>query len=521
MTANSGAAFLDNVSLEERADQARRVDKGQTLDPTPEELPTRIESLEYPLDALGPILGTAAERIAYHVQVTKGMAGQSVLAAASLAVQGHCDVKRGTIGTGPTSLYCITIAGSGDRKSATDRLALAPIRDYERELRETSRDEGIQYKTAVDALGIQRDSVIKANAPKGKEAMGSDARVMLQEQLAQVDANEPPPPARPNLTFEEPTAEGIYRHMREGKPTAGLFSGEGVGFFGGHGMSDENRGRTIAMVSKLWDGDPVTRTRGSMGESGILAGRRMSAHLMMQPIVAAKVLSDPLLQGQGFLARFLVCHEPSIAGTRFLKGRDLAHGPDTDPAIDKYWRTLDELIRRPLDIEEKTGELQPRVAKIEGEAFIAWCKIHDGVESQLTRDGQLSDIQAFASKAAENVARIAAVLATVEGFDHPQVEHVERAGRLAAYYLSSMSSRTQEAHQDQQAMVAGELLEWIKANGGEIRAADFKHLHRDYRSAKKARALLTLLVDMGHLEISASNHHGSPNAWRIREVSHA
>lgn len=495
------------------------VSRGQELDLKPEELPKRIESPEYPLDALGPILGDAAERIAYHVQTPRGMAGQSVLAAAALAVQGHCDVQRGPIGIGPVSLFHITVAGSGDRKSAADRIALTPIRDYEKERREAMKEELAQHKAAAEAWSLQRDSVVKAHTPKGK-AMSQGERQKLQDELSIIDADEPQPPARPNLTFEEPTAEGIYRHLEEGLPSAGLFSGEGIGFFAGHGMSEENRGRTISILSKLWDGDPITRTRGSTGESGILAGRRLSSHLMMQPVVAAKVLSDPLLQGQGFLARFLVCHEPSLAGTRFLKGRDLSRGADTDPAIGRYWRALAELIRRPLEVDDKTGELQPRIAKIEGEALTAWSQLHDGIEMQLASDGKLTDIQAFSSKAAENAARIAAVLATVEGYENPQVEHIERAGRLMTYYLASMSARTQEAQQDQQELAANDLLKWVQENGGEIKARNFSSLPSFCRSAKKARALLTLLIDTGHMEISASNQHGRPSAWRIREVKH-
>ncbi|MDN3553273.1 YfjI family protein [Halomonas almeriensis] len=488
--------------------------RGKRIDLSPEPLPERAEAPAYPLDALGSILGDAAKRLAHHVQAPEGMAGQSVLAAASLAMQAHCDVQRGSIGTGPVSLFAITVAKSGERKTALDKLALAPIREYEQELREAEGAEQAEYKANLKAWEMQRASIENKYKPKGKEAISDADRKRLSEELARLDREMPTPPPRPTVTFEEPTAEGVYRHFAEGRPTAGLFSGEGIGFFGGHGMREENRGRIIAMLSKLWDGDPITRTRGASGESGILAGRRLSAHLMMQPVVATEVLSDPLLQGQGFLARFLVVQEPSMVGTRLLKGRDLSQGARNDPDIGRYWSTLSELIRKPLDTDERTGELQLRTAKIEGKAFDAWCQLHDGIESQLGQGGQLDGIQEAASKAAENAARIAAVLATVEGFDHPQVEHVERAGRLIGYYLESMHARADEAQQDQQAMAARDLLEWIQHNGGEITADDFNRLHRDYRSARKARSLLSFLVDAGHLEISASNQHGKPRAWR-------
>jgi putative DNA primase/helicase len=46
----------------------------------------------FPVDALGGILGSAAHAIHDRVQAPLAICGQSVLAAASLAAQGHADV---------------------------------------------------------------------------------------------------------------------------------------------------------------------------------------------------------------------------------------------------------------------------------------------------------------------------------------------------------------------------------------------------------------------------------------------
>jgi hypothetical protein len=113
-------------------------------------------------------------------------------------------------------------------------------------------------------------------------------------------------------------------------------------------MSEDNRGRTIATLSKLWDGAPITRTRGAAGESSVLAGRRLSSHLMLQPVVAAQVMGDPLLTGQGFLARFLVMRAPSLVGQRFLMSRDPRRGVEHEPSVGRYWEALTEIVQSPL-----------------------------------------------------------------------------------------------------------------------------------------------------------------------------
>ncbi|MBL7479994.1 YfjI family protein [Legionella bononiensis] len=478
-------------------------------------LPTRNTSIKYPLEALGSILGEAAKQLAYHVQVPEGMAGQSVLAAAGLVAQAHINVERGCIGVSPVSIFCLSVAESGDRKSTVDRLALAPIRSYESERAQAILVKEQKYKAEMEAWEIRRNSIIKlCNKPKAE--LGEEEQKRLSERLFELELTKPRPPSRSNITFSEPTSEGIWKHYIQGDPSAGLFSDEGISFFSGHGMNDEAKGRTIHILSKLWDGDSITRTRGGEGESGALTNRRLSSHLMIQPIIASKVLSDQLLQGQGVLARFLICHEPSIAGSRLLLDRDLEKGANSDPAIAKYWQRLTTLLNQPLRINESTGELQLTVFALRGEALDEWCALHDGIEEQLRVDGMFIEIKAFASKAAENAARIAAILAFIEGYDQPTVEHVKRAGILIAYYLESTTMLITEAQYDVNELQANDLLAWIKMKGGTLSADQFKALPPKYRVAQTARHLLQILVDTGHLQITVKNSKtGKPVVWEV------
>ena len=91
---------------------------------------------DYPIEALGPVLGPAAAAISRKVQAPEAIAAQSVLAAASLVAQAHADVMLPYGQTRPLSLYLATVAGSGDRKSSADNEALWPIRKYERTMKE-------------------------------------------------------------------------------------------------------------------------------------------------------------------------------------------------------------------------------------------------------------------------------------------------------------------------------------------------------------------------------------------------
>jgi Protein of unknown function (DUF3987) len=74
-------------------------------------------------------------------------------------------------------------------------------------------------------------------------------------------------------------------------------SAEGGSFVGGHGLSRDNKLKTAAYLSALWDGSAIDRTRA--GEDlVVLRGKRLAAHLMMQPSVA-ELLAGVVEHGLG------------------------------------------------------------------------------------------------------------------------------------------------------------------------------------------------------------------------------
>src|SRR5271166_525307 len=91
----------------------------------------------FPIDALGDVLSGAASAIAAKVQCAPAMAAQSVLAVASLAAQGLVDVLLPYGQPRPDSLFALTIAASGDRKTSADKEAMIPVRMREKKLGET------------------------------------------------------------------------------------------------------------------------------------------------------------------------------------------------------------------------------------------------------------------------------------------------------------------------------------------------------------------------------------------------
>jgi hypothetical protein len=101
----------------------------------------------FPIKALGDVLGDAALAIHDRIQAPHAICGQSVLATAMLAVQGHVDVRLPTGQTRPLSEYFVTVAQSGERKTSVDREATAAISKYEADLRENIDTEPAVMRT--------------------------------------------------------------------------------------------------------------------------------------------------------------------------------------------------------------------------------------------------------------------------------------------------------------------------------------------------------------------------------------
>src|SRR5215472_5608973 len=79
------------------------------------------EPESYPLDALSPTLRDAVVEYSGYGQQPVPIAAAAALGAASLAVQGLVDVARDDGLRGPVSLFLLTIALSGERKTSADK----------------------------------------------------------------------------------------------------------------------------------------------------------------------------------------------------------------------------------------------------------------------------------------------------------------------------------------------------------------------------------------------------------------
>ncbi len=447
----------------------------------------------FPTDALGSVLGNAALGIADIVQCPVAIAGSSVLAVASLAVQPHVDVVHPATGRRvPVSLFLLTIAESGERKSAADSEALAPVYQHEKSMAEAYKSLYGRWRNSHEAWEAARATL--------KRKTKGDWQALERELSALGD--EPKPPPKPHILVTEPTYEGLAKLLAESQPSVGLFSAEGGGFLGGHAMREDSRLRALTGLSELWDGSPLKRTRAGEGAFH-LAGRRLTFHLMVQPNVAPLLLGDEMAMGQGFLSCLLVSYPQTTQGQRFR--RDPL--PGSRHAIDHYVTVMRAVLaREPRQVGD--SELDPLPLALTSQALARWRGFADEMERELSEEGLSSGIRGLRNKVTEMALRIAGILAGLDAFQEITVELLERGISLATYFLSEARRLYAASMTSAEIARAGKLLRWlVDRKASEISLRDIQTLGPNMlREAAKVRATVNTLVQhhLGRLETRGS-----------------
>lgn len=442
----------------------------------------------YPMAALGDVLGDAAMRVHAVVKAPAAMCGQSFLAAASLAAQAHADVVNDGR-TEPLSLWHVTVADSGERKSGVDGWALHAHKEVERERDEAHRHSMMTFRSELASYEVAERA---AQSSKGK-------RTPTEIKTA-LDNLGPPPekPLEPWLLVPEATLEGLHKLYQHGRPSLGLFNDDAGDFLDGHAMSRDNKAKSAAGFSKLWDNGEFSRIRAGDGASKFF-GRRLSMHVMVQPVIAERVLSDDVLCKQGFLPRALLAWPNGTAGTRLYESIDLS----IDPALARYWsRMRDLLIEPPILRQGSRNELAPRRLSLAPDAKVLWIEVHDAFERAIPQG--FIDVKAWASKAASNALRVAGVLTLVEQPSAGVISRavMKRAAELQLWHVREAARIVGTASVPPHIKRAKLLLAWCQQTERELLCSTdaVKNGPTAMRTIEAFNAAVEVLTDTGWVQ---------------------
>ncbi len=320
-------------------------------------------------------------------------------------------------------------------------------------MREKERELQAQYK--IDARAHTNKQSAYKMAEKAALKSDDDIEAAL-DALGVV----PAAPLEPKLLTNDFTFEGIFKQLSKAQPSAGIFMDEAGTLFGGHAMHKDNKLKTITGMSKLWDASQIDRTRSTDGME-FISDKRLTVHLMMQPIIAQQVFGDSLLDGQGFLSRYLTVFPESMKGTRTVKA---GYRPDT-AALEAFNTCLKSILDKPLPIKKGTrSDLNPRTLEMDKGAEEALVHFYNSVETGQLQFGEFENIAAFASKIMENTVRIAGVLTLFDDINATFItkDMMQRAIVLGNHYIDEAVRILEAKFTDPDIILAERAINWLK-----------------------------------------------------------
>ncbi|OJB36085.1 hypothetical protein BGV56_14705 [Burkholderia ubonensis] len=373
----------------------------------PQPLTSMVAPREYPVDSLPPSVRAAVDEVCAFVQAPLPLVASSAIAALSLAIQAHVDVKRAERLAGPVGLFMLTIADSGERKSTSDGFFTSAIREYEAEQAEELKPLLADHHADMAAWEAKYGGLkekIKADSKARRPTIGREA------ELRELEHGKPKPPKIPRLIYADATPEALAFSLGKQWPSGGVISAEAGVVFGGHAMSADSVMRNLAALNVLWDGASLTIDRRT-SDSFTVRGARLTVALQVQEATLRSFFerNGSLARGTGFLARCLIAWPESTQGTRMFR-----EAPEHWPHLATFNRRIAELLRQPAPLDGH-GNLAPQMLTLAPEAKESWVAFHDAVEARIQAGGELHDVRDVASKGADNAARLAALFHVFSG----------------------------------------------------------------------------------------------------------
>ena len=373
-----------------------------------------IANRPYPIHALPPLARDAAMAITEYVQAPIAMSAQCVIGAMSHIAQAHVNAPHPINAQGePCSLYLLTEGQSGSRKSTSRNMADKAIIQYERKQYEQYRRDLEQWKSGQASLN-----------KKDREAYCA----------------ENPSPHDPSTLYSDITLESITGLYVDGiLNNASIASDEAGQFFGGYTMKGDTRTQAIGGYAKLFDDGFVERTRSksNLNGSGRAYDVRLTFNLQGQHEVLADALKDPVLRGQGFLARFILTIPENLAGTRLQDVNYQNKNANMDHRLIAYWKRceylLDDCPRPHADKELHNGRylipMNEQAKKID-------LVFYNKIEELQVKGKRYEYLQPFASRASQLARRLATIFAYFQGLQRIDATTLKGACEIVLHSLN-------------------------------------------------------------------------------------
>lgn len=359
------------------------------------------------------LLGQTIKEVSLITQAAGAIIISTALSAIATALQKHINVELPTGKVCPVSLYLLTCADSGERKSTVESEFNKGIKSYQIKHQQSYLEQLRKYEIF---LGFH-EAKSKSLKNKLKLAAAEEPSDLLQV-LIEHDGRKPERPKAPKMIYEDSSIEALMFGLKTDSPYAYLGSSEGGVLINSALMSK------TPVFNAFWSGDDVNVARKTT-DSYTLSDVRLTTHIMIQPATLKRFMekSQDVVRDNGYLSRFLVCFPSPVSGYRTINGIRYEKEFTT-----KFNRRIEEFLERKVN--------ESLIFIFCDEAKDLWINIYNDIERKMQPAGIYENAKDHASKLAENIARVAALIHYFEySFDSKiSVESLNVAVQLVSYY---------------------------------------------------------------------------------------
>lgn len=413
----------------------------------------------FPTTLSSPIVNGAVNDMTEKLGISHGLATMSVLSAIAVVSHSLITVRMSDDGSCPVTTFIKIIGNPGVGKTRAIEAPVKLLREFQKLQVIEYNKQLSKYKVKRDIWKKQRKEILNLvstgiDCDSGADTAEVEAMVetQIEEKLVEHERCKPKKPRALKLLAEDATIEFLHAALSD-YPFISLLSNEGNIFF------KSRAGSNTEQFSSFWSGSSVIVNRKS-GESYELTDASVNILLSVQPGILASYLKGKGkdARSNGFIARCMpYIAEPGAPNLRIAGTSERQY-----LYLEQHEQRIAEILTQ-VKAHFDDPSMERKVMEFSHEAMAWFNQLRWEIEQEKAPGRRFANVHDHASRLAEQIARVAALLQYFEDPDSDiTVDTLMDAVRICSYcsdcFLTIFDPPPQEY------LDAQLLNEWINLN---------------------------------------------------------
>ncbi|MDT1065155.1 YfjI family protein [Providencia stuartii] len=377
----------------------------------------------FPLNAFPSLIRDIIHDVHGCTQAPVPLIASSVISAMSLSCQGLINVRVNQMAPFPVSLFLLVIANSGERKTTVDKIVMKPFYQHDTNSLREFEQQKTDYSLEMQVWKEKEKAFLSQIRKKATQRQSTEETL---KELKALQVEKPVQPKHHRYIYNNVTPEALQMGMFNNYPHIGLIADEGANILDRQIMKD------LSFINSMWDGVSFHVDRKTTPSFTIEDGRiTLSVMVQKKPFDLYLKRQGNKARGSGFFARCLAVNideNLTTQGERFIRYQN-----SLNMHLNYLHCRINELLAE-SNLNEKIGK--KICLSLDSSAQYEWEQIYNSIESRLKPEEEYASMKDFASKLANNIARLAAVFSYfIEGNCEIKKGYIDSASIICEWYM--------------------------------------------------------------------------------------